>query len=338
MFCRRLYLVAALASTLLGVAAAELKAQGGGPLSRLRNQTFGGGFSFSDEVNFRDWRIQRNAIIGHYRLVDPAGRRIMFGTFDECLKKLDDIKREKQLAPLPEDVVVVLHGLGAPHSYMNGICDYIEEKGGLMTVNVGYPSTMAEIDQHAATLDSVIRHLDGAKRISFVAHSMGNIVVRRYLYDMSRLTPEMRPNVEFKRMVMISPPNHGAVLADRLGDRQIVKMLGGKPVEELAPNKGWPELEKRLATPDFEFGIIAGGRGDDSGYLPSIPGDDDMLLSIDTMKLAGASDFIQTKGVHQFMPDYKEVRIAALQFLQHGYFVSADARRPILAANVPERP
>jgi hypothetical protein len=84
-------------------------------------------------------------------------------------------------------------------------------------------------------------------------------------------------------------------------------------------------------TPNFEFGIIVGGKGDAEGYLDAIPGDDDMLLSIETSKLAGAADFVQIGGIHQMMAKYKEVREAALSFLLHGYFVSPEARQPIAA-------
>ena len=129
---------------------------------------------------------------------------------------------------------------------------------------------------------------------------MGNIVVRKYLKDIEPLAPGFRPNVTFQRMVMISPPNHGADIADTLapGDttREISDWLVGESANQLAPKRGWPTLEPQLATPSFEFGIIAGGKGDDEGYLRAIPGDDDGLLSVDTMKLAGASDFMLVKG------------------------------------------
>ena len=56
---------------------------------------------------------------------------------------------------------------------------------------------------------------------------MGNIVVRKYLKDMDSLSPAMRPQVTFKRMVMISPPNHGAEMADAVasGDREVIAKL-----------------------------------------------------------------------------------------------------------------
>jgi pimeloyl-ACP methyl ester carboxylesterase len=289
-------------------------------------------------VIYDDWRIQKHAVIGHYRLVDPEGRRQAYGSFETCLAALDKAKVDHKLPPLPQDVVIVLHGLGAPRRFMNGITHYLQTQGGFYVINFGYPSTMLTVNDYAQSLDSVIRHLDGVKNISFVAHSMGNIVVRRYLKDYQSLTPAMRPQVTFQRMVMISPPNHGAEVADMLGDREIIAsladMVAGDVIKELAPKQGWRALEQQLATPWFPFGIIAGGTGTDQGYLPQIPGDNDGLLSLETQKLAGAADFLQTGGLHQLMPNYEEVRAATLSFLKNGYFVSKEAMQPIPAAAV----
>ncbi len=292
--------------------------------------TVGPGMVWSDEVWFQDWKIQKNAVIGHYRLVDPDMRRHAFGTFETCLSKLNQIKSEQQFPPTPKHIVIVMHGLGAPPKFMEGMVSYLRDKGNLAAINIGYPSTMEDIDSYAASLESVIRHLEGVEQIDFVAHSMGNIVIRRYLANMERLAADMRPKVKYGRMVMIAPPNHGAELADKFADNKLVGMLAGKPLEQLAPSRGWPDLEKQLATPKFEFGIIAGGKGDDEGYLSAIPGDDDSLLSVATTKLAGATDFIQIAGLHQLMPQYKEVRAATLNFLLHGYFVSPQAKQPIV--------
>ena len=312
--------------------APRARAEQAGGLFSTGVPTLGGRFVWSDEVVDHGWRIQKHAVIGHYRLIDDHDRRQAFGSFDTCLAKLNEEKKAQNFPPNPKDVVIVLHGLGAGRQFMEGLAEYLEENGNLATINVGYPSTMEDVDAYAASLDSVIRHLDGVERVSFVAHSMGNIVIRRYLNNMSRLDPAMRPPVEFKRMVMISPPNHGAELADAWADNKLVAAVAGKPLDQLAPSKGWGELEKQLSTPNFEFGIIVGGRGDAEGYLDAIPGDDDSLLSIETSKLAGAADYIQTLGIHQLMPQYKEVRAAALNFLLHGYFVSPQAMHPIVAA------
>jgi len=152
---------------------------------------------------------------------------------------------------------------------------------------------------------------------------------------MAMMPASEQPQVTYKRFVMIAPPNHGASAADKFADNKIAQALGGEAIMQLATAKGWQTLEQRLAIPNFEFAIIVGGRGDDEGYLAAIPGDDDMLLSIATSKLAGATDFAQVKGVHQTLPKNEQVQEYTLRFLQKGYLISPRAKRPILAASNP---
>lgn len=332
---RRLFITLVATFGMTAAAASPALAQRERGLLSVGVPTLGGQFVWSDEVWFHDWRIQKHAVIGHYRLIDPQNRRQAFGSFETCQAKLDEVKATTEFPPMPKHLVIVMHGLGAGRSFMSGITEYLQQNGNLAAVNVGYPSTLEDIDAYAASLDSLVRHLDGVEQLSFVAHSMGNIVIRRFLFNLDRLSPDMRPPVTFHRMVMISPPNHGAELADQFAGSKLVELAAGKPLEQLAPSRGWPELEKQLAIPAFEFGIIAGGKGDGEGFLDTIPGDDDFLLSLETNKLAGAADFIQTGGVHQLMPKYKEVRAATLSFLLNGYFVSPEARQPLAAVPTP---
>jgi len=298
-------------------------------------RTLGGRFTWSDEVVYQGWRIQKSAVIGHCRILDPKDRRYTIGTFEHCLEELEKVKVEKQLPPLPKEVVIVVHGLGASRQWMDSLSEYLEDEGGMTVVNVGYPSTMKEIGEHAASLTNVIKNLDGVETISFVAHSMGNIVIRHSLNDLAMMPASEQPQITYKRFVMIAPPNHGASAADKFADSKIAQALGGEAIMQLATEKGWQTLEQRLATPNFEFGIIVGGRGDDEGYLAAIPGDDDMLLSVATSKLAGATDFAQVKGIHQTLPKNEQVQEYTLRFLQRGYLVSPRAKRPILAAANP---
>jgi hypothetical protein len=298
--------------------------------------TFGGLWVWTDVVIYDDWRVQQHAVTGHYRLIDPRERRHASGDLDECLAQLDAVKVEQQLKPGPKDVVIVVHGLGANRAIMSGLCDYLHDKGGLTVINFGYSSTMQDIGAYATALESVVRHLEGVENVSFVAHSVGNIVVRKFLKDIEPLPPGLRPAVNFGRMVMISPPNHGAELADKLTPNEVTDELAdwlvGGAAKQLAPQNGWAELEPQLATPAFEFGILAGGKGDDEGYLDAIPGDDDGMLSVETMRLAGAADFVRVQCLHQLMPRNDAVRVATLNFLKFGFFVTADSRAPIGAA------
>lgn len=329
---RKNWLLMILLETLFFAAVTYTVAHAEPGLFGIGSKTLGGRFTWSDEVVYEDWRIQKSAVVGHYRLIDPNDRRYTFGTFEHCLEELEKVKVEKQLPPLPPSVVVVVHGLGASRQWMNELSDYLADEGHLFVVNVGYPSTMGQVGDHAKSLTCVLQHLDGVKGVSFVAHSMGNLVIRHSLNDILSLPEAERPKLKFNRMVMIAPPNHGATMADNFGESRLVQTLAGEPLEELAPSKGWPTLEQRLATPDFEFGVIAGGQGDDEGYLEAIPGDDDMLLSVETTKLAGASDFALVKGIHQTLPKNEQVKQYTLRFLEKGYFISPRAKQPLTVA------
>ncbi|MCH2115825.1 MAG: alpha/beta hydrolase [Pirellulales bacterium] len=304
----------------------------------IGSKTLGGRMIFSDEVVYHGWRIQKNSLLGHYRLLEPDDSRYTFGSLEHCLEELEKVKIEKELPPMPEEVVIVVHGLGAYRHWMNPLSEFLAEEGGFVVINVGYPSTKGEIGEHAASLMSVIQHLDGVEKINFVAHSMGNIVIRHCLNDLASLPVSQQPDITYGRFVMLAPPNHGATAAEKLADNKLAQIFGGDAVQQLAPNVGWPNLEKQLATPNFEFGIIVGGVGDDEGYLAGIPGDDDMLLSVETSKLAGASDFAQVKGIHQTLPKNEQVQQYVLRFLQTGAFMPSGRRYPIDAVESPTIP
>lgn len=318
-----------------------------GSLSVLAQQTTDGQIArnppalnlggWTDEVLFRDWRVQRHALLGRLRLTDPNGRRHVVGSWSDCIDALNRAKREHQLEPLPKHVVLVLHGHGATPVLMRGLVDHLRQEGGFHVENMGYASTLDEIGSFAKSLASVIRNLEGVESIDFVAHSLGNIVIRRFLGDIKRLPARERPTIKFHRFVMISPPNHGAeiveliseIVGENEGIRAAAEILAGEAAQQLAPHRGWPDLEKTLEVPDFEFAIVAGGRGDSEGILPQLPGDDDGLLTLETTKLAGAVDFVQVDAIHQLMPRNQQVRELTVRFLKHGYLLSQAEKRPI---------
>ena len=280
-------------------------------------KTLGGRLEWTDQLVWSGWRIQANAADGRCRLLDSKDRRHAVGSFDFCMEQLL-VQRSQVRSMTPKHVVVLLHGLAGSRNYMERMEKYLTENG-FEVVSFGYASTKGTIQELATSLECVVRNLEDAQQVSFVAHSMGNIVVRQMLYRLQ--TSENPPaNLQFCRMVMISPPNQGAYLADTLGQRQLIQSVFGPAVDQFAPTGGWPALEQELATPWFEFGIVAGGTGNDRGYIARVPGDDDGLLSIDSHYLDGATDFIQLGGFHQLMPHYKSVQEATVCFLKNGHF------------------
>ncbi|HKD36890.1 MAG TPA: alpha/beta fold hydrolase [Pirellulales bacterium] len=319
--------IAASFVALLVLASEPTRAADPSPKPNVATPTLGGKQFWTDELLFRDWRIQRNVLTDNFRLLDENDVRHAWGSFADCRTKLNEMKREQKLEPMRGRVVILLHGLGRTRSSTRHMAKYLADEGHLTVLEFGYASTRAEVAEHAKSLAHVIENLAGVDEIDFVAHSLGNLVIRHYLGDEIERTEGHRPDPRIKRIVMLAPPNNGAKLAQLLGDNKLFKSIAGPPGAELGPR--WAELEKHLATPTCEFGIIAGGRGEDHGHNPLLQADDDLIVAVTETKLAGAADFLVVPALHTFMMDEPKVEEATISFLLHGYFESADRRHPL---------
>jgi hypothetical protein len=170
----------------------------------IPSPTLGGLQTWTDELVFRDWRIQRQSITGHYRLLDDRNHRRAWGTFDQCRARLDELKQQLELPPVRGTVVLVLHGLIRSRNSMTPMVEALRdasktgqapgihapepvpfsERNVWTVMNVSYASTRDGIDGHAESLGRVVDNLDPeVTEIHFVAHSLGNLVLRRYLFD-----------------------------------------------------------------------------------------------------------------------------------------------------------
>lgn len=312
--------------------AEEPGAQEPGPAEKglfegLAMPTLGGRQFWTDERFFHEWRIQRNAVTGHCRLLDGDNLRHASGTYEHCLATLEGIKQKHDLPPMQGKAVVALHGLGRSRVSMARLCKHLKCEGGYTVFNFGYASTRASIDDHAKALAKTIESLEGIDQISFVGQSMGNIVIRRYLARQSGEASGRLPDRRIKRFVMLGPPNHGSVAATNFADNKLVGAVLGKPGQELG--REWVWLESELAIPPCEFGIVAGGRGNQKGFNPLLPGDDDGVVTVASTRLAGARDFILVPVFHSLLPTNRKVMQCTLSFLQNGYFVSEEKREEI---------
>ena len=182
--------------------------------------TTGGMQFWADELFFREWRIQRNATGGHYRLLDGNYLRHASGTYEECLAKLDEIKQKRELPPMEGKAVLVLHGLARTRNSTYLLAKYLDYASDYVVFNVGYPSTRQTISDHARSLANIVDNLHGIEEINFVGQSLGNIVIRHYLADAVREGGRgLDPRI--KRFVMLGPPNHGSIAATSFADNKL---------------------------------------------------------------------------------------------------------------------
>ena len=290
-------------------------------LMRLPSRTLGGDQFWADEFIRSGWRIQRNAFSGHYRLLDTDNYRRALGTYDACRAKFDEFVEAEPITPKSKQAVVMLHGLLRSRDCMIPLADYLAEKGSYEIVNMSYPSTQADVHAHAAALDKVINNLEGIEEINFVAHSLGNLVIRDWLHE--HYKPD---DAKYKlgRFVMLGPPNNGAQFARNFKQNRLYSIVTGPAGKQLG--EGWEELAKVLQTPCCEFGILAGTAAIPN---PLVDGSDDGIVSVSETKLPGAADFRVLAGHHGHIRSSEAVGEMTLCFLQHGYFTSADERTPL---------
>lgn len=275
------------------------------PMGHPASATMGGRQFWTDLLVSPGARIQQNVLTGHHRLLDKDDRRLTWGSLKTCMGEYQKLRDAGKLPACQPKVVLVLHGLIRTRFAMQGLADYLQQQDDSISVlNVGYASTRGDLDDHAQALKSILEHLDGAEEISIVAHSMGNIVTRRYIN-------QFPADPRLKRMVMLGPPNQGAALARMLKGNVVFRAIYGKSLEQL----GDQDLEKRLAIPPFEFAVIAGGGGVDN---PWIEGPDDFVVGVEEAKLAGAADHVVLEVMHTTMMDQAAVQQATLRFLREG--------------------
>jgi hypothetical protein len=324
-------LVAVLAITMAASARGETPVVGGDLSAsappNFPTATLGGSQFWSDELVLGGWRIQQNALTGHYRLLDDKDFRRGWGTYEQCAATLDELRTREKLPVVEGRTLIALHGLFRSRDQMEGIGQHLAEQGNYTLINVGYASTRRSLDDHAQSLARVIDNLKDATEIDFVCHSLGNLVVRRYLGEANQAQPKWKPDPRIKRIVMLGPPNNGARFAKLFKDNKLYAVVAGPSGKQLS--ESWDEAQKLLAVPQLEFGILAGGKIGQVPTNPLVPGDDDWLVSVEETKLPGARDFRVVPCLHgELMEDHK-VRECALCFLKQGCFTTDEARQPL---------
>ncbi len=286
-----------------------------------RLPTLGGRHLWADELFFHGWHIQRNVVSGHYRLLNAGNWRHAWGTFEHCRAKLAAIRDSERLPPMRGSGLILLHGLVRSAAHMAPLARYLRDHTHHTVFNVTYPTTRGSIDEHAEQLARLIGRLEGIDDLWFVGHSLGNLVIRRYL---SGITDVEQSRVQ--RMVMLGPPNQSARMAEVFGRQPWFGLLLGRAATQMCD---LPHAQDRLAVPACPFGIIAGGRGKTRGYNPFLAGDNDFLVDVASTRLPGAADFVVLPVVHAAMMASPIVQQYTLRFLETGAFISPERRQPI---------
>jgi pimeloyl-ACP methyl ester carboxylesterase len=209
--------------------------------------------------------------------------------------------------------VVLLHGFGRSDMSMLLINSELTEAG-YDVHSLEYPS----IEESPEALVKIVAKdinsccKDGAETIHFVGHSLGGLLLRDYL---GRHGPENLGHV-----VLIGSPNKGSELADvDLGIAAQETLLDWAGPSARALHAGPDGYAASLPAPDYSVGVIAGNRGNHMSdkWLPT---PNDGVVSVESARLDGMTDFIEVDVTHWDMRRDPVVAALVIDFLRQGKF------------------
>jgi len=212
---------------------------------------------------------------------------------------------------IPEKTVVLIHGLARSSQSMTKLENALRQQG-YQVCNINYPSTKHPIEHLVAShvLPQIANCAHAATELNFISHSMGGIIVRYIAKH------KLVKNIA--RVVMLSPPNHGSEIVDRLGKLWLFDFINGPAGQQLTTAK--QSLPNTLGAADFELGIITGRYSINPILSLLINGEDDGKVSVQSAKLEGMGDFLVLPQNHTFIMRDQTAIAQSLHFLAYGQF------------------
>lgn len=196
------------------------------------------------------------------------------------------------------DYVIVLHGYLRSYKSMQKICQFLDKKN-FIVFNCDYRSTKYSIDIIANELlkKFITRFCTKKyKTIHFIGHSMGAVIIRKFLQD--------NPMLNLGKVVMISPPNHGSYIADILTKIPFSDYVFGPSLKQLSTTKN--SFVNRLPNIKCDCGIIT------AQY--------DWVVSQNSTMLVGADDYTEISATHYGILSNKRLPGLIYNFLSSSCF------------------
>jgi alpha-beta hydrolase superfamily lysophospholipase len=210
------------------------------------------------------------------------------------------------------EVIVLVHGLARTPLSLLALSVAARSRG-YRVVNWHYRSTCMSIAEAADSFArDVAPRLASAPRVHFLTHSLGGIVLRRFLAG--------NPLPNLGRVVMLAPPNGGSEVADVLQQSKLLPRFVA-PLRELGT--GETSVPRALPPAHFELGVIAGSRSHIplfDRWMHSVPNDG--VVAVDRTRVDGMSDFLVLHRTHTTLPWAPDAIRAAFTFIENGRFAA----------------
>jgi triacylglycerol lipase len=210
-----------------------------------------------------------------------------------------------------QECVILLHGLGRTSKSMAKIESTLKKKG-YSVKNISYPSRKYTIETLVNNYITPAVSLNyNAKKIHFVTHSLGGILVRYYL--------EKNPLSNLGEVVMFAPPNKGSEVVDTLGNFYPAKWWFGPAFLQLSTAE--TSIPNQLEIPTYSIGILAGTKSINPFLSYLIPGENDGKVSVKSTGIQGQT-VKKINASHTWITKNSNAINNMVYFLEHGKFIN----------------
>ena len=212
-----------------------------------------------------------------------------------------------------KEAVVLIHGLARNKYAMWWLASELEDAG-YQVYRIGYQSLRKKPEEILADVKQQIDDCCASypQKVHFVGHSLGGLLARAYLQD--------NQVNNLGNVVLIGSPSHGTELVDYYKDRSWASIAGPTTLS-LGTDQG--SFPCSLTKPDYPVGVIAGVSGDeDNDHI--LPGKDDGMVTVESTKVEGMTDFREVKVSHAMMRYNDEVAKHTIAFLKTTKFANKE--------------
>ena len=244
--------------------------------------TLGGMQFWNDIYCSANYKIQKNVITGHCRVLKDNYLRETFGSEEKCKNYLKNLNLNNSPKKL-----YLIHGLGRSHWSMSKTAKHFSALG-YQVHSINYASLFQNSKTSAGILTKLINSNDKNTNNYFITHSNGGILFRA-----------ISPNISYQSAALLACPNQGSQIIDFL-KKYHLHHLTGPNGRQLASDS---ELIKNL--PQAQNTISIAGDGQATFFNPPLGfmfnQANDGIVAVKNTHLANPSQNYTVKASHTFI-------------------------------------